>query len=423
MNFEKLEPSHVLRRPQQTCFARFLLLTLGILSFGSLMNKLPESFQEEQHLEKTFLNHRTNLEAREMLVMDNEEKVKHNEVLPLMKMKRQHQAILEVKETAFAESKKEDKVSLFQENTSSLFFQENTHKVKDEEVLPLLQMNRQHQTILKVEETPTFAENKLCDSENATFFQNVIETCEREKLEIQQAKNATVDMLMKEAEKLKHEKASLESSLLKIAQEKKLRMESMATVPPDCKISERSSRKHTHQELLIVGAFLIIHVSCALIGLFQLCQWTGCVESGLECKQHSIDSGWTVKRLKHKRKMRQCSDFRTFEEICASVPHNAKWVDSDRPPPHKKEIVYRDPDDADENRGVKCELFKRPLRTKSGADTIDFNDVKQGRLGDCWFLAAVSAVAAIDALDDRSQDKGHSVALTISLYISILIAT
>ena len=204
---------------------------------------------------------------------------------------------------------------------------------------------------------------------------------------------------------MKHEKASLESSQLKVAQEQKLRKESMATGPPDCKISERSAWKFTHQERLIVGAFLIILVSCALIGLFQPCQRTGCVESGLECKQHSIDSGWTKKRLKHKRKMRPCSDFRTFEEICASVPHKSKWVDSDRPPPHKNEIVYRDPDEADENRGVKCELFKRPLRTKSGADTIDFNDVKQGDLGDCWFLAAVSAVAAIDALDDRSQDK------------------
>ena len=100
MDFGKLEPSHVLRRPQQTCFARFLLLTLGILSFGSLIDKLPEYFQAEQQLEKTFLNHRKNLEAREMLVMENAEIVKHENLFHIIKMNRQHQAILEVEETA-----------------------------------------------------------------------------------------------------------------------------------------------------------------------------------------------------------------------------------------------------------------------------------------------------------------------------------
>ena len=61
---------------------------------------------------------------------------------------------------------------------------------------------------------------------------------------------------------MEHEKSILESSLLKVTQERKERKEFIAT------ISERSSRKPSCLERLIIGA--LIRVSFALSNFFNL---------------------------------------------------------------------------------------------------------------------------------------------------------
>ena len=127
-------------------------------------------------------------------------------------------------------------------------------------------------------------------------------------------------------------------------------------------------------------------------------------ELGPCLKEWDVYSDWTMKRLTDsKRVMRPPSAFKSFEEICASIRHGNKWSDNENPKPHMTNILYNMPENASENRGVTCELLKGPIRLRAGAraDFIDANDVRQGYLGDCWFLAAMSAVADLDALDNR----------------------
>ena len=122
--------------------------------------------------------------------------------------------------------------------------------------------------------------------------------------------------------------------------------------------------------------------------------------------------GWKFTRLANSDiTMRPASDFETFEDIVRRLGQSAKWRDQDPPPiPVSGDypVEYRDPEDAGENDKAECVLFKPP---PGKTDPMDPNDIHQGELGDCWFMAAASTVAAYDELDERwlgryDQEKG-----------------
>ena len=131
--------------------------------------------------------------------------------------------------------------------------------------------------------------------------------------------------------------------------------------------------------------------------------------------------GWRFMRRANGdwRSMRPAADFanQAFEDIIKNLGSGQKWKDPNPPPlpADAKNVTYRDPEEAGENGGggddkkkASCLLFKPP----PGRDNpTDPNDIQQGALGDCWFMAASSTVAAYQELDDRwlgryDEDKG-----------------
>jgi hypothetical protein len=103
------------------------------------------------------------------------------------------------------------------------------------------------------------------------------------------------------------------------------------------------------------------------------------------------------------------SSLETWEDIEKTVGAGKKWVDTKRPAlPNLPAIEWGEPEAAGENHDVECAMFKPPPGSN---DPLDPNDICQGCLGDCWFMAGASTVAMEKTLDHRwlgryDEDKG-----------------
>ena len=152
-------------------------------------------------------------------------------------------------------------------------------------------------------------------------------------------------------------------------------------------------------------------VKLSLFAVLHL--WSNKINQTTYYQNHSISNQWRIHRLKYEgRKMLPADDFEKFEDIVKSLK-SQKWQDPS--PPALPSYFFwcpswKDPEIAYENRNTNCCLLKRPLLDPS-SDSLDPNDVHQGAIGDCWFMAAASTVAMVDELDKRwlgrhDEDKG-----------------
>jgi hypothetical protein len=131
---------------------------------------------------------------------------------------------------------------------------------------------------------------------------------------------------------------------------------------------------------------------------------------GCVYKQRGDDEGWTICRISNDedRVMLPASSFQTWDEVDASVADGKKWVDPHPPAlpevPEGVVLEWLDAAEAGEYHGHPIRLFKPP----PGSDVmLDPNDIKQGALGDCWFMAAASTVAMFKGGKVRHRWQGR----------------
>jgi hypothetical protein len=133
---------------------------------------------------------------------------------------------------------------------------------------------------------------------------------------------------------------------------------------------------------------------------------------GYVYNEQGVDKGWKISRLANQdwRTMRPAHEFERFEDLAEQIPPGRVWMDPDQPalPELSFPVEWRQPEDAGENAETSCSFMKAPA---GSIDPMDPNDIKQGAIGDCWFMAAASTVAMEDSLDDRwlgryDEDKG-----------------
>ena len=94
------------------------------------------------------------------------------------------------------------------------------------------------------------------------------------------------------------------------------------------------------------------------------------------------------------RRPRPWRDFWTYDQIVQNVPDGSKWLDPDSPGvgPYTgaqlDEFTYEAPEYV--WPGVQIKLFSA---SKDSDDAIEPNDINQGAVGNCWFVAGLSVVA------------------------------
>ncbi len=118
---------------------------------------------------------------------------------------------------------------------------------------------------------------------------------------------------------------------------------------------------------------------------------SGVMEPGLQFEQDVLEPGWKVTRLANKgpawalRSMLPASSLETWEDVLAKVDNRievdsaGRWFDSSNPDidvsgPISTPIGYANTEEACENTGTVCKLFKPP---PGSSDPLDPNDMCQ----------------------------------------------
>ncbi len=114
---------------------------------------------------------------------------------------------------------------------------------------------------------------------------------------------------------------------------------------------------------------------------------SGVMKPGFQFKQAVPEPGWKVSRLANQgpswvlRSMLPTSSLETWEEVLAKVDNRievdsgGRWLDSRNPAIDVSgPIEYANPEEACENTGTLCKLFKPP---PGSSDPLDPNDMCQ----------------------------------------------
>jgi hypothetical protein len=123
-------------------------------------------------------------------------------------------------------------------------------------------------------------------------------------------------------------------------------------------------------------------------------QHVGTMDDFLDAQDNFIEN--TIKLIAPIFDGTSSTDADTLDQVCSA--NGVKYIDSSFPP--TKKSLYIDLEDLPKGKDFfpiqwkrPSEFFKETLPTLFDSEGIQPSDILQGRLGDCWLLAALSLIA------------------------------